>query len=80
MTRKCPFLSGVASTPKTEVGGLVFTSAQVGKAVFVECIEGDCMAWQELSSSVPDFVDKKYVKPDQIKSVGYCKLIDRKCH
>jgi len=45
MTRKCPFMSGVASTPKTEVGGLVFTSAQIGKAVFVECIEEDCMAW-----------------------------------
>ena len=55
MTRKCPFMSGVASIPKTEVGGLVFTSAQIGKAVFVECIEDDCMAW----SGYCKLVDRK---------------------
>jgi len=81
--KKCPFMSGIVSASKSEVGGLVFTSAQMGKSVFIECIQDDCMAWQELASSVPDFVTKsdlKYMKPDQIKVVGYCKLIDRKCH
>jgi len=48
-------MSGVASIPKTEVGGLVFTSAQIGKAVFVECIEDDCMAW----SGYCKLVDRK---------------------
>jgi hypothetical protein len=74
MTRKCPFMSGVLASPKNEIGGLAFTSIQVGKAIYIECIGDDCMAWQELANSNPDFVDTRK------GSIGYCKLIDRKCH
>jgi hypothetical protein len=80
MIKKCPIAGCVVSVQTADVRSLVFASAYIGKPMFVDCIRDECMAWQELASSVPDFIDKKYVKPEPTKTIGYCKLIDRKCH
>jgi hypothetical protein len=66
MTKKCPFISMVVSTPRSEVGGLVFTSAQTCKAILVDCIMQDCMAWETTYST----------EDTGLITGGRCKLIE----
>jgi hypothetical protein len=70
MTNKaCPFMSGIVVIPPVKSSG--YTGMPATRNVIVPCLEAECRAW---GTTIPDFVDKKYVRNPE--GCGFCKLIE----